>query len=187
MQLVEIYPKTTFSWSPFWRTLYFWRVRVRCQIYNWVQHSHQYSLSHLKNHRDKTQQHHHNHYPLLNCIKRQHHIQQRGKRASQSPHHLAIFRTPTPSLTTQDVHTTLPIILRYCPGYRRFDIKKHKAPILLDKKDIPKIPHNAGSRRQAREGALVTGWMNNRKRGAPLKITQFLVCYFFFFTTVIIQ
>ena len=50
-------------------------------------------------------------------------------------------------------------------------MKKNKAPSLLEKKDTPAIPHNAGDRRQAREGGLIMGWMNNRKRGAPLKIT----------------
>ena len=43
--------------------------------------------------------------------------------------------------------------------------------ILLRKKDTPEIPHNAGGRRQAREGGLITGWMNNCKRRAPIKIT----------------
>ena len=48
---------------------------------------------------------------------------------------------------------------------------KNKVLILLEKKDTPVIPHNAGGRRQAREGGLITGWMNNFKRGAPLKTT----------------
>ena len=48
---------------------------------------------------------------------------------------------------------------------------KKKAPSLFDKKDTPAIPYNAGGRHQAREGGLVTGWMNNHKRWAPLKIT----------------
>ena len=48
---------------------------------------------------------------------------------------------------------------------------KKKSPRLLEKKDTPAIPHNAGGRRQAREVGLITGWMNNHKRGEPLKIT----------------
>ena len=42
---------------------------------------------------------------------------------------------------------------------------KKKAPSLLDNKYTPAIPHNAGGR------ILIMGWMNNRKRGAPPKIT----------------
>ena len=47
---------------------------------------------------------------------------------------------------------------------------KKKAPRLLEKKDTPEIPHNTGGRCQESEGGLITGWMNNQKRGAPLKI-----------------
>ena len=53
----------------------------------------------------------------------------------------------------------------------RCEITKEKAPSLIDKKDTPATPHNSGGRSQAREGGLITGWMNNCKRGAPLKIT----------------
>ena len=174
MQLVEIYPKNI-PWSPFWRTLYFWHVRARCQKSNWIQHSHQRALSHLHNHRDTAQQlqqqHHHNRYPHLNCLKCQHNLQQCGESASHSPHHLAILRKPTPPSTTQDVNPTLPITSWYCLGSRSFKMTKKKSPRLLEKKDTPAIPHNAGGRRQSREGGLITGWMNNCKRGAPLKIT----------------
>ena len=48
---------------------------------------------------------------------------------------------------------------------------KKKAPSLLEKKNTPEIPHNSGGRRQAWEGGLIMGWMNNCKRGSPLKIT----------------
>ena len=48
---------------------------------------------------------------------------------------------------------------------------KKKALSLLEKKYNPEIPHNAGGGRQAREVVLITGWINNRKRGVPLKIT----------------
>ena len=48
---------------------------------------------------------------------------------------------------------------------------KKKAPSLLDNKDTPEIPHNAGCRLQVREGGLIMGWMNNRQGGAPLKFT----------------
>ena len=48
---------------------------------------------------------------------------------------------------------------------------KKKAPSLLEKKDTPAIPQNAWGRRQSREGGLITGFINNHKRGAPLKIT----------------
>ena len=48
---------------------------------------------------------------------------------------------------------------------------KRKVPSLLENKDTPEIPQYAGGRCQAREGDLITGWMNNFKRGAPLKIT----------------
>ena len=108
---------------------------------------------------------------LLNRLKRQHHLQQYGELASHPPHHLAILRTPISSSTTQDLHPTLPIILQYFVGSRRSKMTKKKALSLLEKKYTPAIPHNAGGRLQVREGGLITGWMNNRKRGAPLKIT----------------
>ena len=50
-------------------------------------------------------------------------------------------------------------------------LQKIRLQSLLEKKDTPTISNNAESRRQAREDGLTTGWMNNRKRGAPLKIT----------------
>ena len=50
-------------------------------------------------------------------------------------------------------------------------MKKKKAPSLLENKETPEIPYNAGGRHQSREGGLITGWMNNHKREAPLKIT----------------
>ena len=56
-------------------------------------------------------------------------------------------------------------------GFEKFLYEKKKATSLLEKKDTPAIPYNVGGRLQAREGGLITGWMNNRKRGAPLKIT----------------
>ena len=56
-------------------------------------------------------------------------------------------------------------------GSKRFDITKNKAPSLLEKKDTPAIPPNSGGRRQAREGGFIMVWMNNRKRGTPLKTT----------------
>ena len=70
-----------------------------------------------------------------------------------------------------NVHPTLPIISRYCLGSRRFEVTIKKAPSLLEKKDTPAIPQNAWGRRQSREGGLITGFINNHKRGAPLKIT----------------
>ena len=48
---------------------------------------------------------------------------------------------------------------------------KKKALSILMKKDTPTTPHNAGGGQQAGEGGLLTGWMNNRKIGPPLKIT----------------
>ena len=43
---------------------------------------------------------------------------------------------------------------------------------LLKNKYTPATPHNEGGGRQARQDGLITGWMNNRKRGSPLKITS---------------
>ena len=48
---------------------------------------------------------------------------------------------------------------------------REKSRSLINKKDTPAIPHIAGVRQQSREGGLIMGWMNNFKRGAPLKIT----------------
>ena len=69
------------------------------------------------------------------------------------------------------MYPTVPIISRYCLGSKNFETTEKKDTSLLDKKYTPAIPHNSVGRRQAREGGLITGWMNNRKRGAPLKIT----------------
>ena len=148
--------------------------RARCQKWNWIQHSHQRAISHLQNQRDTTQkfqqQHHHNWYPILNWIEHQRHIQQRGECASHPPHNIVILRTPTSSLTMQDVHLTLPIISRYCLGWRRVKMTKKKAMSLFKEKDTRKIPHNAGYRRQSREGGIIPWWTNNRKIDSPLKI-----------------
>ena len=177
MQLTEIYPKN--NTSPIYPLMYAIFLactsNARFQKPNCIHHSHQNTLSHLQNHQDtmqqSQQQHHHKRYPLINCFGCQSNLQQCGEREYHPTHHFAILRMPTPSSTTKDVHPTLPIISRYCLGSRRSDMKKKKASSLLYKKDTPEIPHNAGGRIQAMDGGLITGWMNNSKRGAPLKIT----------------
>ena len=47
---------------------------------------------------------------------------------------------------------------------------KPKPPSQLETTKKPTIPRNAVDRRHARESGCITGWLKNRKRGAPLKI-----------------
>ena len=101
-----------------------------------------------------------------------------------------LSQTPKPSSTTQatcirpplsscDIANAIfknarrashpPHRLTTLSGFEKVLLKKKKSPRLLENKDTPAIPHNSGVRRQSREGGLITGWTNNRKRGATLK------------------